>query len=61
MFTKHSSGTIAVIFIAPVLLAGGLISLPTLQTVQATVDVDIGHTRHSDQYMRILSYSRYVY
>jgi hypothetical protein len=39
MLTKHSSGTIAVIFIAAVLLVGGLISLPAMQTVEAAVNV----------------------
>ena len=39
MLTKHSSGTIAVIFIAAVLLVGGLISFPAMQTVEAAVNV----------------------
>ena len=36
MLTKHFSGTIAVIFIAPVLLGGGLISLPAMQKVEGS-------------------------
>ena len=39
MLTKHFSGTIAVIFVAAVLLGGGLISLPAMQTVEAAVNV----------------------
>jgi hypothetical protein len=39
MLTKHFSGTIAVIFVAAVLLVGGLISLPAMQTVEAAVNV----------------------
>ena len=39
MLTKHFSGTIAVIFIAAVLLVGGLTSLPAMQTVEAAVNV----------------------
>jgi hypothetical protein len=39
MLTKHFSGTIAVIFVAAVLMVGGLISLPAMQTVEAAVNV----------------------
>jgi hypothetical protein len=39
MLTKHFSGTITVFFIAAVLLVGGLISLPAMQTVEAALNV----------------------
>jgi hypothetical protein len=39
MLTNHFSGTIAVFFVAAVLLVGGLISLPATQTVEAAVNV----------------------
>src|ERR687898_1076665 len=39
MLTKHFSVTVAVLFMAAVLLVGGLISTPSMQTVQAAVNV----------------------
>jgi hypothetical protein len=39
LLTKHFSGTIAVFFVAAVLMVGGLISLPAMQTVEAAVNV----------------------